>query len=437
VFQADDAKPRARRFVHWFEKQGGKLAHGGAEPVPKGAAAFDVCSFDEAKGAQLVYVMADGVVDAQTGASLAKVDTLFPHVRDDALPRVRLCFELFKGEAPALVVPTLAGVSVFRRKGAAFEPHARIAADASLRFQGQFIRGDDALRTQRVTVRLEFPDVTAPDFDGDGLADLCMTRSDRFACHLQRAGTGFAGAAAAVTRDFDLLTDAEAKDSSLRADIRLVDVTGDGRVDALLAKSTWNISTMQTTLYVHPQAGGRYSDQPAQTINRKGYFGFQEVLDYDGDGRVDLVAPVAALGWSKLARIYFSGSTDIDFVWYRNEGRKFAAEATTLHAMSYPVDLKNANAILGSLPLWGVRFVGGEAAARRQVAFFPRKKAVEVYAVGAKGELSDDPLWQQDAAVGNEVLRTDLDGDGLEEIVFAYPRDPERSKTLLMVDWKG
>jgi hypothetical protein len=105
--------------------------------------------------------------------------------------------------------------------------------------------------------------------------------------------------------------------------------------------------------------------------------------------------------------------------------------------MSYPVDLKNGTAILGSLPIWGAHLVGGAAAAKRQVAFFPKKKAVEVYAIDAKGELGDDPLWQQDAPVGSEVLTTDLDGDGVDELVFAYPRDPDRSRTLLLVEAVG
>lgn len=91
-------------------------------------------------------------------------------------------------------------------------------------------------------------------------------------------------------------------------------------------------------------------------------------------------------------------------------------------------------AILGALPLWKVRLTGQPPpVGGRHMLFFPGKAALELRAASPTSALSD-PLWSQAVQLGSDTIATDLDGDGLNEIISAYPRDAARSRSLLFVD---
>lgn len=444
IFEADRSLPRRRRWVELLDKRDGRLTKSPNVALPDDVAAFDVCrlSTNEAAPDTLLLLRKDGVYALGNPKPIAKTTTLFAHARDDALPRVRICFDLFQGEPPALVVPELSGVKVFRpaqigeKKGehrGEYKEHASLPVAAEVGFQGQVLRGDDPARIQRIAMRLQFPDVSAPDFNGDGLIDLCFTAEESLVCRMQST-SGFVEAGL-VRHDFAARTEKERLDSSLRVNSRLVDLSGDGRPDFVLSKSTWNVSAMGGSLHVYLQgAKGDFPKGPTQVMERQGYFAYQEYLDFDGDGLKDVLAPVASLGWTDLARIYLSRSADIDFVWFKNLGGKLDPEARSIHRVRFPVEFKNIAAILGALPIWDARLIPRDAAGakERQILFFPEKKSLELRV--AKGDGVGPVIWQRDVRLGSETIAIDLDGNGLQELVSAFPRDEERSGTLLFVD---
>lgn len=437
VFEADRSVPKRRRWIEIFDKRTDKITKSPSVALPDDVAAFDVCRLSAVptNPESLLLIRKNGVYLSGQAKPIAAIPTLFPHARDDLLPRIRLCFDLFKGEAPALVVPQLQGVVVFRQsKPGVYTEHATLDVDAELGFQGQVLRGEDTRGIQRISARFQFPDVSAHDFDGDGLLDLCFSAEEVLTCRLQEPGKGFSGAMA-VKHHFEARKPEERQDTSLRITSRLVDMSGDGRPDFVIGKSTWNVSDMKGSLHIYAQgADGSFPKVPTQTMERQGYFAYHEFLDYDGDGLRDVIAPVASLGWTDLARIYLSRSADIEFVWFRNVGGKLETSARTIHSLSFPVEFKNIAAILGSLPIWDVRLKPrSEASAKqRQVLFFPKKAALELRAVTEKGV--SEALWQTPARLGSDTIVVDLDGNGLQEIVSAYPRDQERSSSLLFVE---
>jgi hypothetical protein len=441
VFDTDRARPRRTRHLNWLEKlpelPGQPRYRAVArERVPAEAAGFDACRLDPAKSEQTLVYLYDGGVRSFGGESLVRADTLLAHVRDDALPRIRLCFDLFAGEPPAIVLPRLDTVEIWRAKTPRrYERDTVLPVEAGLRFWGQPLRGSEPWPVQRLSLRLEMPDVVAADYDGDGRTDLCLCREDRLACHAQGA-EGFARKPTHA-QFFGLLSDEEEKDNSLRVECRLVELTGDARIDLVLQKSQFNVSDMRTALNVYPQqAKGGFASRPAQVVERSGYFAFQEYFDVDGDGLRDIVAPVASLSWTDIASIYLSRKAEIEFLYYRNTGGGgFAPKPVSLHTVSFPIDLKNWNAILGVLPIWSAR-LKSLPADKRQLLFFPDKSAVELYTLEG-GVLSRQPVWRHEAELGSDIQRIDLDADGFHELVVAYPRDPKRARRLLFVEAKS
>ncbi len=456
VFTADRAKAdvggrkRHQRRVSYFAKQGDSLALLAASPVPDDAGGFDVCPGVEAGKEQILFVRPDGVYAQGRSEPLATGASVLAHARDDALPRVRLCFALFKGEGAALVVPSLRGVAVYRQQQPGkYALHAELAAEANQRLQWPMLRGPDTV--QRVGMSLQFPDVTAPDMNGDGRADLCFNLGPSLACYSQDPARGFAGAAPR-RHAWEVLSDDEEKDRRLlrrgpcgrrsaprrdhaciRVESRLVELNGDGKPDMVLAKTNWNVASMNTELAFYLQkADGSFAPKPSQILQRQGYFAYQDYVDFDGDGRLDLLAPVTPLGWSDLARIYLTKAADLAFVWYRNTGGTFSESAQEIHAMTFPVDFKNMAALLGALPLWNLSFLPPKQPAERQMLFLPGRSALEIRGQDAQGK-AGGVLWSASAKVGSDILALDLDQDGRSEVVSGYPRDPQRANVLLYV----
>jgi hypothetical protein len=431
VFTADDRKPTRRRLLNLYVKSGGELKPSGTHQLWDDAAGFDRCRLAAGEGDTLLYIRPTGIFKHGSATPVVSHPTFFRHARDDGIMRVRLCFDLFAGEAPAILVPVLDGVAVFRHDAAAksYKLDTTLQAPARQSPSGQLLRADDTESMQRVVVRIEFPDVVPTDFNGDGLKDICMNRDLIVRCAMQVKGGGFKDAPIYDTK-LDVLSPAEEKDSSLNVSSRLVEFSGDGRVDLVVQKSSFDISSMNTQLQFFVQQNGAFANKPSQVLARKGYFAFQEYIDLDGDGLKDLVAPTAALGWTELAGIFFSRSADVEFVWYKNTGGKFAEAAKPLHSLSFPVEFKNVRAITAVLPLWNPRFKPGPAAkdGERRVLFTPGMNELQL--VRFRPDTEAEVVWQSPAKVGTDMLDVDLDGDGNGELIYASPRDPARAKEL-------
>lgn len=432
VFVADVGKRPKPRQVAWVSKTQAALRLERKEALPQDAAAFDICRLSPLDMADSVLLIRpQGIYRLGASDPLVASDTVFAHARDDAMPRVKVCFALFAGEGPSLLVPTLAGVEIYRSERGGFKLHSRLPQQAKPRFNWSQLSSNVTSSSQRVTIGLEFPEMSVVDFDHDGLLDLCANLGEELTCYLQTTH----GFDPNRQRHFqiDLLTEAERKDTSMRVESDLVDINGDGRPDLVIEKINWNVTAMGTTVYVFLQSpDGGFSGKPRQTITRKGYFAYHDFLDLNADGLPELVAPVTPLGWSDLARIYLSKAADLDFVVYKNLGGAFSSEGVVLHSLRYPVEFKNLASLLGALPLWRTRVLSQEVGAEMQVMFFPGKEAIEIYSL-KDGKLGSK-LWRKNLPLGNAVLATDLDGDGRQELVLSYPGDPARAQALTLVE---
>lgn len=413
----------ARKLV-WFAKDGAKLKVASSVAIPNAAVGWDLCKLGAPDGPPTVVLLRpDGVYPIGSETPVIRTPTLFLYRAREEFPRLRLCFELAPDAPQLVVLPVTEGLALYR----AGKRVGTVPQIGELRPFGQPIRGDDLERTQRFALRIDFAEVSFLDFDGDGRKDLCLAADERVACHLQNASGGFAATPGAA-QAFSLLSEAERKDQSLRIYTHFVELTGDGKADLVIRKSRFSVTDMESTLYVHHQKpGGTFATKADQTLSRKGYFNYQEWLDLDADGKTDLVAPVADLGWSELMGIVLSRRATIEFVWFKNQGGKLAEAEALLHTVKWPVDFKNFNAILGALPLWATRFGAGKRA-----LFFGDKQYVEVMRVTTEGGgVKLESEAKLEAEIGAEATLVDLDADGKDELVMADPRDPQRASSLV------
>ena len=446
VFVREKNRSRHSLFAETFVKQGESLAIGKRVDIPDDTAAFDVCQLPSSpEEDSIILIRPSGLYVLGASTPLISSPTVFAHKQETSLPRIRVCFDVYREEPQAFIVPSLAGLTIYRQeKTGAWTAAGKMDFHAELRHQSPLMRGEELSRTQRISFRLDLPDVSVLDLSGDGLADICLTIRDRFRCRLQDAQKGLSEISPKeISFDAKLLTEEEYLDTNIRIESKLVDLTGDQRPDLIVSKTNWNLAVLGTTLSVYPQSTtGVFPSQPSATLMRRGYFSYQEYFDFDGDGLTDIVAPYADIDWTALASIYLTRKVDIDFIWYRNKGGRFDAKPNTIHSITYPVEFKNIPAILGALPHWPMaRNPGSVPNQQHPIIFFPQKAAIEWRAVTpearSSGGKAETLLGRHEAPLGSDSLRLDMDQDGRDELVFGYPRDPARQSQILFVTQKS
>jgi hypothetical protein len=445
VFVQDSDSATKRLRAETLVRQGDSLAVAAPVALPDDVSAFDVCPQSGPKKSEFIVLLRPGgLYKLGESQPFIEAPTLFAYRQEHALPRIRVCFPLFQGEPHAYLVPQLSGRKIFRQK----EPNKFVLAGdmttaADLRYQSALLRGDDLEKTQRIVFRLEMSDMHIVDYNNDGLMDLCFTVKDSLKCRLQDRSAGFSQQGAKeIQYQAHILTQEEELDTNIRVDSKLVDISGDRKPDLIVNKVNWNLANLGTKISFYKQnTDGTLAKDVSDTIERRGYFSYQEYMDFDGDGLMDIVAPYAGIDWRELAQIYLTRNVDIDFVWYKNLGGRFDEKSQTIHSLSYPVEFKNLPAILGALPQWNVRLrAQGNSSKSREILVFPKKKAIELRSIvweSAKSGKADTLLWRLEAPLGSDVLLTDLDKDGVQEVIFAYPRDPQRKNQILFIHATG
>ena len=446
VFVREKSKSGTTIFAETLVKQGDALAIGKRVSVPADAAAFDVCQLASSPDEEsIVLIRPAGLYVLGASTPLISTPTVFAHKQETSLPRIRVCFAIYRGESPTFLIPKLAGLAIYRQqKSGALIPAGNMEFHGELRHQSPLIRGEELNRTQRIMFRLDLPDVSTVDISGDGLVDICLTVRDRLRCRIQDSERGLSELAPReVDFDAQLLSEEEHLDTNIRVESKVVDITGDQKPDFIVSKTNWNLAALGTTLSIYPQGvNGGFASQPTTSVTRRGYFSYQEYFDFDGDGLTDIVAPYADIDWTALASVYLTRKVAIDFIWFKNKGGRFDPNPLTIHSITYPVEFKNIPAILGALPLWpnseGV--VSAKSEKLQSIIFFPKKAAIEWRSISQEGRQltgkADTLLGRHEAPLGSDSLRLDMDHDGRDELVFGYPRDPMRQNQILFVTQK-
>lgn len=420
----------SQKYLEIFGKAtNGSLQRVQMNPLPPDVTGFDICQDpQDPKKEEMLLIGHAGIYRIHQSQPFLRRETILAHPRDDTMVRVKLCFNLFKGEERSLVIPRIHGVDVFRinRKGEySHDSHFPVRAEA--RYQWPILRGAHA-SVQRVAVRFEYPDVNALDFNGDGFTDLCFSSSESVRCVFQDGFKGFINSIKPLEFYTRALTSEEKKDTSKRVETKLIDINGDHKPELVVAKSTWNISDIGVSLSFFKQDPQElFQRKPFQTIQRSGYFGFQEYWDYDGDGLIDMTAPVATTTWTDIAAAYLTKKVQLEFVLYKNIGGKFDEKPIPLHSMNYPIDFKNWASLLGCLPIWNSNLGQKE----KGVLFFPMAQSIELRTINKELGINEKITWETPAEIGGDVQTIDLDQDSKNEIVIGYPKDPHKSNRMI------
>ncbi len=272
-----------------------------------------------------------------------------------------------------------------------------------------------------MTLGFTVPRPVKLNWDGDGRADLAAIRRGELILYLQREDRTFLR----VSRPIDVLKPGPAEAG--RATPLLGDVDHDGRTDLLLTRSPSNVGlferfTSRQLLFLSPHILSRSTPgllaTPSDIVKTEGISINPALLDYDGDGDLDLL--VTSLGLDMKSRIRKSVSADYLLFRFDAKERKFEHDPWFKVSRPFPMTQLEHNS---TAP---VCFFTGD---------FDGDGKRDLLNIADQGHLTiqrgttdtglfssarydfKDYLFRARATVHNDVVVKDLDGDGTSDLV--------------------
>lgn len=323
--------------------------------VPPHAACFGVCA---SVGGGLILVGGRRVsrLDLQGQEHLiVELDEPGPPIEPGDLPWVELC------PGGQLVVPTLTG---YRRVE---EGQARPLAPLPHRSyltSGRGFRGPRARRDFALMATMLHPRLFAGEVDGDGQPDLVATIEEELALYLRDR---------VVQRSLDARALEARQQREGMVDIQLVELTGDGLLDAVATFQRGGSGDLRTSWSVFP---GPLVDRARVRLSGGDRLGLAAPLlrvDVDLDGVEEILEPHAETGLVAMGRALVTGHLAIAYRLHRFVGGHQESPPFTLE---HDIDFGRTTNLAGQPPLLGADFDGDR---RVDLVHLGRARQVEIY----------------------------------------------------------
>ena len=309
-----------------------------AEPAlvmdaPADACTFAAGDFDPHPGGEVVFLCPDRVELVQRSGArrvVVRVASFFDYPERGGLPLWDLAWDLDGDGAPELLVPTKTGYLILGRPGGG--PLAQVGqvdVPLDLRFGPTF---ETTLLNRFLSASARLRRLSAADLNGDGRTDLVGYLEGGLASFHQRPDGGFPRRPDAQ-KPLDVVQgdaakkggEGEQKDGSEAfANVRLTleDVDGDGRADLLVTRTLGELGVFQTMrtqqLVFCAKDDGTWDERrPAAVLNLKGITDDPTLVDWDGDGRKDLVLSSYRMDMFTNVRRAIAESLTITYMIFR------------------------------------------------------------------------------------------------------------------------
>lgn len=399
--------------------------------VPTGASFLSVADLDSDGKRELVLGNSHGLsalaFDAQGnyGAPrpFATVEGVVLPPDEESLPYLDVARDWGGDGRIEFLLPLLEGIAVVTR-GA--DGRWSMTSELELPPRPGYLVRDDLYepraRNFSLRIALTVPEMTLGDFDGDGRRDLIAVVDDLVTVFRGEPKGGLFAVMPIARIHLGVRTSAEAARGNALVQVSVLDFDGDGIVDLMVNKVVGGLQSMhaQTGFYLGRKGGG--FDRPLQVMARDGFAGSLSFADVDGDRRPDLIMPYTHIGFAEAARILLTRRLSVGFEVHRNLGPKgFNTNADVVRPVDFPVDYSAGAEIDAPLPTLDGDFNGDG------VVDFAAGKPPDTLGVwlgGGKQLVAEYPKALVHVPSSRYWQVLDLDGDRYSDILLFYRHRP-------------
>ena len=291
--------------------------------LPPGVAVYDLADRPGTDATGVLFVARDRITQLSlAGRSptwheipLVGVTTIAIAADERGLDRLRVARSDL-GPAPRWLVPGLGEAILLTPSG---EIVARMDVGARANY---FVpaRPGPLVNESEIELYFDVPRLHTGDVDGDGRVDLIASGRHEIRVFLQRPDGGFPRRADRALA-LGLMSEADhiRNSGSVRIDVR--DLNGDDRVDLLVSHTAEGLFRARSETRFHLNRGGTWDlAAPDQTFDVSGEFSTAQLIDLDGDGRLEFVAVRIPLGVLELIEMLVTRSIDAEIAIHRRDG---------------------------------------------------------------------------------------------------------------------
>lgn len=390
-------------------------------PLPPGTVAYDVADVLPAPGMELVFLVRDGViVDSFSGRRLSERALRLPEgssagpaADERGMSRLALVSTAF-GAEPVLVVPGLGEAFLVRASGALV---ARLEVGARANY---FVQPQGLVYAESdIQLFFDVPRLSFGDIDGDGRTDVLSSGRHELRVFLQRPDGSFGRSA---DRRLPLnrvsMEDHVRGSGTVRSAGR--DIDGDGHLDLMISQSSGGLTDAKsvTSIYFN-RDGGWNLDSPDFSLARERSVGADQLLDFDGDGVLELLQGRIPVSVFELAEVILTRSFDAHMSMYRLSDGPASASAEPVFERKFDVPINfDTGRLRGFIPSFEYDLNDDGFL---DFLHSTDGTALEVYLGGPESRYRKRAA-RQELPVGGVLRSGDLDADGLVDFVLCNPR---------------
>ena len=308
-----------------FQREDGSLPDqpDWAGTLPPGVAVYDLADRPGTDATGVLFVARDRITQLSlAGRSptwheipLVGVTTIAIAADERGLDRLRVARSDL-GPAPRWLVPGLGEAILLTPAG---EIVARMDVGARANY---FVppRPGPLVNESEIELYFDVPRLHTGDVDGDGRVDLIASGRHEIRVFLQRPDGGFPRRADRALA-LGLMSEADhiRNSGSVRIDVR--DLNGDDRVDLLVSHTAEGLFRARSETRFHLNRGGKWDlAAPDQTFSAIGEFSTAQLIDLDGDGRLEFIDVRIPLGVLELIEMLVTRSIDAEIAIHRRDG---------------------------------------------------------------------------------------------------------------------
>ena len=311
----------SRRLDIYFQKVGADFGAqpGFSLPLPTDTTVFDLANLDEIPGQEFVLLRPRGVRvisfrernAVPTDIVLKDGVTLGAASNERGLQRVPLVDSRLTG-APVLMLPGLGEIYLLRPNG---ESLGRL--EVGSRAEYYFERGGMLYSEASIRLFLQAPRISVGRIDGDERVDILSATRHELRIFLQREDGSF-GPEPQRRLPLELVSEQD----HIRGigTIRIVgrDLNADQRLDLLITVGSGGIMAAKSRTTLHLNRDGDWNlDAPDMLIEKDKSMAVDQLVDLDGDGRLELLQGTVPLSILELVEIFLTRSLDSYVSAYR------------------------------------------------------------------------------------------------------------------------